>query len=64
MRILLTGFFMMMVVFGCQARPPASWEQTGKTGDETRADYADCVKETTQHSEARGADNEPALALA
>lgn len=63
MRALLIGIF-MMVVFGCQSRHPAPWEQTGKAGDETQADYADCAKEALQHSAARSADNSPEFALA
>ncbi len=63
MQALLIGVF-MMVVSGCQSRQPAPWEQTGKTGDETQADYADCAKQARQHSEARRADDSSALALA
>lgn len=64
MRIILIGFFMMVAGFGCQARPPASWEQTGKSVDETQADYADCAKEAPQHSVTRPADNASAAAFA
>lgn len=32
----------------CQSRPPAPWQQTGKTADETRTDEADCARQAAR----------------
>lgn len=35
----------------CQSRPPALWQQTGKTADETKADEAACLQQIERASD-------------
>ena len=35
----------------CQSRPPATWQQTGKTADKTKADEAACLRQIEHASD-------------
>jgi hypothetical protein len=48
----------------CQSRPPALWQQTGKTADETKADEAACLQQIERASDGKHSAVTPSDAMA